>query len=106
MPVPSYERLKAFVPALPESSGRNLWELVLFVNGAEATELCAETNRYNTMERRPRPRKGELGMLWFSTPPLASDGLVWSHGGLPGRGWSVTPKRCGWMWSRSAGRTR
>ncbi len=89
MPVPSYERLKAFVPALPESSGRNLWELVLFVNGAEATELCAETNRYNTMERRPRPRKGELGMLCvpcMGTPPLASDGLVWSA-------WWVT-----WAW--------
>ena len=40
-------------------------ELVLFVNGAQASELCAETNRYQAMERRPRLWKNEPGMrLW------------------------------------------
>ena len=32
-------------------------------DGCEASELCAETSRYNAMERRTRLWKNELGML-------------------------------------------
>ena len=32
-------------------------------DGCEASELCAETSRYNAMGRRPRLWKNELGML-------------------------------------------
>ena len=32
-------------------------------DGGDASELCAETSRYNAMERRPRLWKNELGML-------------------------------------------
>ena len=32
-------------------------------DGCVASELCAETSRYNAMERRPRLWKNELGML-------------------------------------------
>ena len=34
-------------------------------DGCEAaSELCAETSRYNAMERRPRLWKNEVGMLY------------------------------------------
>eukprot|EP00964_Phaeocystis_antarctica_P054252 scaffold31862_cov63-Phaeocystis_antarctica.AAC.18 len=73
-------------------------ELVLFLNSAQASELCAETNRYNAMDRRPRLWENELGMLRarrLSEYHLASDRTGGGeHGGLPGRGWSVTPERC------------
>ena len=33
-------------------------------DGGEASELCADTSRYNAMERRPRLWKNELGILY------------------------------------------
>ena len=32
-------------------------------DGCDASELCAETSRYNATERRPRLWKNDLGML-------------------------------------------
>ena len=76
-------------------------ELVLFVNGAQASELCAETNRYQAMERRPRLWKNEPGICGCGPFGVPAPG---SGGGLS-VGWEWIERRrceCGYTVANTA----